>query len=297
MNRALVGSVLVLAFSAASSAQQTLGASDGTASPFLQVEHLIGDQSAGFMRGCLLVYGDGRYHHETRRQQSVDGHQQPFWQPAKVFEGTVQPRELQKLKEIVDAEDLRAISGTVGDPSRLRSKLLFWPLSGGVTPESDIDILAASIAHPSSSQVFEVFLDSTHLENTLKSLLTWIYDVEKRKEGLLDNAVTNNCKTSPSPENRSSSEPTTRLVVKPIYTPHPDYPIDDRNTRHAGTVLVEVTVNVDGSVGQVSVKRGIDPVLDQKALDAVRKWKFAPAQLNSMPVAMCTVVEVNFRLQ
>jgi TonB family protein len=201
------------------------------------------------------------------------------------------------LKEIVDAEDFRAISGTVGDPSRVRSKLLFWPLSGGVTPHEGIDILAASIAHPSSSQVFEVFLGSTHLENSLKSFLTWIYDFEKRKEGLLDKAVTNNCTTSSSTGTGLSWEPTTSLVVKPIYTPGPDYPIDERNARHAGTVLAEVTVNIDGSVGQVSVKRGINPVLDQKALDAVRKWKFAPAQLNGMPVAMRTVVEVNFRLQ
>jgi TonB family protein len=282
-----------------SSPQQASLTSNGATSPLVQVEHLVGDQSEGFVQECLLVYADGRYRHEIRRQESVSGHPKPVWQPAKVFENAVQTGELQKLTALVDAEDFRAISGTVGDPSVVPSNLLFWPLSGGgVTPHGNMDIVAASIAHPRSGQTFEVFLGTTHLENSLKSFLTWINDVEKRKEGLLDKAVTNNCTTSSSLAGTGLPwEPMTSLVVKPMYTPGPDYPIDERNARHAGTVLVEATVNVDGSVGQVSIKRGINPLLDQKALDAVRKWKFAPAQLNSVPLAMRTVVKVDFRLQ
>jgi len=296
VNRPLVGSALALAISAASCAQQSLGASNGTALPLLQVEHLVGGQSAGFVRGCLLVYDDGRYHRERQVQQSSGGRPQPVWEPVKVFEGMVQPAELQELKGIISAEDFRAISGTIGDPNTLNEKLAFWP-NGGVTPEGIINILAASIAHTNSPQVFEAFVDGTHSENSLKSFLTWIHDFEKRKEGLLNKALANNCAPSPSPGTGLSAGPTTHLAVKPIYTPDPDYPVDERNAKHTGTVLVEVTVNVDGNVGQVSIKRGINPVLDQKALDAVRKWKFAPAQLNSVRVAVRTVVEVNFRLQ
>ena len=175
---------------------------------------------------------------------------------------------------MVESEEFRAIAGTVGNPSGLRSNLLYGPR--GVTPRSDIDILTASVAHPSGPQVFEVFLDNVRLENSLKSFVTWIDGAEKRKDRPLDKAAANNCATSSPPGTSSSWEPTTNLVATPISTPDPDYPVAERDARHAGTVQVQAIVNADGSVGPVSVTRGINPVLDQRALEAVRKWRFAP---------------------
>jgi protein TonB len=132
------------------------------------------------------------------------------------------------------------------------------------------------------------------LGNPLKEFVGWVGEVEKRKEGRLDKTAANNCTTSSSPRNGPSRELATSLVAKPIYTPDPDYPIDERNAKHTGTVLVQAIVNPDGSVGSVSVKQGINPVLDRSALDAVRKWKFAPARLNGVAIAMPTNVKVHF---
>jgi TonB family protein len=53
---------------------------------------------------------------------------------------------------------------------------------------------------------------------------------------------------------------------------------------------------VDGSVGQVSVKHGMNPKLDQSALDAIKKWKFAPARLVGVPIPALVDVEVGFYL-
>lgn len=297
VNRMLAGGVLALLVSISGFAQQSAGNNNGAGWGFLQVQHLAGDQDVGFTRGCLLVRANGRYHRETRHQKSINGHPQQFWEPATVFEGTLPVEELQKLRSIVDAADFRATSGTIGDPSSLRSKLSIWAIGGGATPHGNIDVLATSVARARTSQVFEVFVGSVRLEDSLKLFLAWVHNLEKRRDGLVHEALTNDCTTSPSHGTGVPWEPTTSLVAKPISASPPDYPIDERNAKHSGTVLVEVLVNVDGSVGQVSIKRGINPVLDQKALEAVRKWKFVPAEVDSMPVAMRTVVEVDFRLQ
>ena len=60
--------------------------------------------------------------------------------------------------------------------------------------------------------------------------------------------------------------------------------------------MVQVLANVDGSVGQVSEKHGMNPKLDQSALDAIKKWKFAPARLVGVPIPALVDVEVGFYL-
>jgi TonB family protein len=44
------------------------------------------------------------------------------------------------------------------------------------------------------------------------------------------------------------------------------------------------------------VQRTLGLGLDEKAIEAVRKWKFEPAMKNGQPVAVQVNVEVNFRL-
>ena len=46
----------------------------------------------------------------------------------------------------------------------------------------------------------------------------------------------------------------------------------------------------------VKVARSLGMGLDQKAIEAVKKWKFEPALKDGKPVAVQINVEVNFRL-
>jgi TonB family protein len=299
MDRTLISIIAALGLAPTGFAQQTTsGASLGPHLPFVQVDRLFGDQYVGFRQSCLLIYADGRYHREARRQEVTDNRPSTtgYWKSAEVTEGTIPSGGLQELTKIVESEEFRAINGTVGDPSGLSSNLLYG--SRGVTARGDIKILMASVSHPNNPQIFEVFFGNSHLEEpSLKPFVAWIDGVEKQKAGPLDKAAANNCVTFSSPGVGSSWEPTTSLVAKPIFTPGPDFPIDERNAKHTGTVLVQAVVNADGTVGPVSVKRGINPVLDQSALEAVRKWRFAPARLIGVPVAVPMSVEVAFRLQ
>lgn len=82
----------------------------------------------------------------------------------------------------------------------------------------------------------------------------------------------------------------------PIYAPDPDYSDEARKAKFQGTVLLWVVIGNDGLVKDVKIARPLGLGLDQKAIEAVRKWRFKPAEKDGHPVAVQAQIEVNFRL-
>jgi TonB family protein len=76
----------------------------------------------------------------------------------------------------------------------------------------------------------------------------------------------------------------------------PSYTEEARAARIQGTVLVYVVVGPDGVPQRMRVLRSLDPGLDQKAMEAVGTWKFAPGMKDGKPVSVEAQIEVNFRL-
>jgi TonB family protein len=60
-----------------------------------------------------------------------------------------------------------------------------------------------------------------------------------------------------------------------------------------GTVLVEFTIAIDGSVTNARILRGI-PLLDEAALDCVRLWRYEPTLLDGRPVPRVMIAAVSF---
>jgi TonB family protein len=60
-----------------------------------------------------------------------------------------------------------------------------------------------------------------------------------------------------------------------------------------GIVIVEITIDTDGSVKDARVLRSI-PLLDQAALDAVRQWRYEPPTVDGQPVTVVMTVTVPF---
>jgi len=77
----------------------------------------------------------------------------------------------------------------------------------------------------------------------------------------------------------------------------PDYPEEARRQGVAGEVELEIVVRRDGSVGDIRLLRGLGHGLDAKAIDAVRRWRFAPARRLGAPVDVIVEVAVEFRLR
>ena len=76
----------------------------------------------------------------------------------------------------------------------------------------------------------------------------------------------------------------------------PVYPREALRQGTEGKVYVHVLVERDGSVADVLVLKSDADVLNQAALDAARKFKFAPAMKDKSPVAARVVIPFQFRL-
>jgi protein TonB len=76
----------------------------------------------------------------------------------------------------------------------------------------------------------------------------------------------------------------------------PIYPELAKRARVAGFVLLQVTVDEQGTVSGIKLIRG-HPLLNQSALDAVGKWRYSPTLLNGEPVGVIATVTVNFVLR
>jgi TonB family protein len=74
----------------------------------------------------------------------------------------------------------------------------------------------------------------------------------------------------------------------------PVYPAVAKSARVGGTVLVEATIGPDGKVADARVVRSV-PLLDQAALDAVRRWEYAPTRVRGVAVPVIITVAINFQ--
>ncbi len=81
-----------------------------------------------------------------------------------------------------------------------------------------------------------------------------------------------------------------------LETPDPEYSEEARKAKYQGTVVLWLIVGPDGKPHDIKVSRPLGMGLDQKAIDAVRNWRFQPAMKDGRPVAVQINVEVNFRL-
>ena len=93
------------------------------------------------------------------------------------------------------------------------------------------------------------------------------------------------------------SRPRPMSYPKCTYCPAPSYSEQGVKKKISGTVQLLVTVTVDGGVGDVEVKRSLEPSMDEQAIKAVKRWRFEPAKdANGVPMETRTPVLVTFRL-
>lgn len=81
-----------------------------------------------------------------------------------------------------------------------------------------------------------------------------------------------------------------------IYTPDPEYSERARKAGYDGTCVLWLIVDTKGIPRNIAVARAIGMGLDEKAIEAVRSWRFTPAMKDGLPVAVQVNVEVAFRL-
>jgi len=91
---------------------------------------------------------------------------------------------------------------------------------------------------------------------------------------------------------RVSSGVAQGLLIKKV---PPQYPQEAKDQHIQGVVLMQVTVDKEGSVAKVQLISG-HPLLAPPAIEAVKQWKYRPYLLNNIPVEVETQIQVNFTL-
>jgi TonB family protein len=83
-----------------------------------------------------------------------------------------------------------------------------------------------------------------------------------------------------------------------IFQPEAEFSDEARRAKYEGTVVVTLIVDANGNPQNVHVTRTLGMGLDEKAVEAVQKYKFKPAveQKSGKAVPVMVSVEVRFRL-
>ncbi len=96
--------------------------------------------------------------------------------------------------------------------------------------------------------------------------------------------------TSPAPPAQPYKVGGDVLPPTPIFHPEPP---TDKGSKH-GTVQIQVIIDANGFVSEAKVIKSLEPERDESALRTVRLWRFRPATLHGLPVAVYGTIDVNF---
>ena len=86
------------------------------------------------------------------------------------------------------------------------------------------------------------------------------------------------------------------IAPRQLYEPEPEFSDKARQAKEQGGVAISVVVGADGLPRNVRVVCSSAPDRNENAVEAVKRWKFAPGTKDGKPVLIQLLVEVSFRL-
>ncbi len=81
-----------------------------------------------------------------------------------------------------------------------------------------------------------------------------------------------------------------------LYKVEPEFSEDARKAKYQGVVVLSIEVDASGTVRNVRVRQSLGLGLDEKAIEAVSRWRFRPGLFDGMPVVTEATVQVTFQL-
>jgi TonB family protein len=115
----------------------------------------------------------------------------------------------------------------------------------------------------------------------------WYFSIQDTNAGVLGTM-------DPVPALSTADKRASAPVV--LYKVEPTYSEAALKAKYQGTVVLSVEVDTSGCAANVRVLRSLGLGLDEKAIQAVKRWKFKPGMRDGVPVMVAAVIQVNFRL-
>ena len=101
-----------------------------------------------------------------------------------------------------------------------------------------------------------------------------------------------------APERVAQAVEPPRFDMSYLRNPAPTYPSTSRRLREEGRVMLSVLVSASGEAETVEVRTSSGSErLDRAAIDAVRRWRFAPARRGSQAIPGWALVPILFQLE
>jgi len=79
-----------------------------------------------------------------------------------------------------------------------------------------------------------------------------------------------------------------------LHSVEPEFTDEARSAKHQGTVIISLIVDTQGMPRDIHVTRPLGFGLDQKAIEAVMKFRFKPAMKDGKPVPVKVSIQVKF---
>ena len=85
------------------------------------------------------------------------------------------------------------------------------------------------------------------------------------------------------------------MQPRPLRKVDPGRPEDPELAQLRGLVVLYAVIRKDGGIDRIRVVRSLNPVLDERAIEALKQWKFKAAQLGENPIEVQALFGVPFR--
>lgn len=81
-----------------------------------------------------------------------------------------------------------------------------------------------------------------------------------------------------------------------VYQVEPIYSQEARDAKYQGEVWLSVVIDASGVPAEIKVTRSLGLGLDEKAIEAVKQWRFKPGEKDGAPVAVTATIAISFHL-
>lgn len=82
----------------------------------------------------------------------------------------------------------------------------------------------------------------------------------------------------------------------PVKTPPPEYPSSMRREGMTGVVALRVVIDETGNVTDCSVAKSSNSAFEEPAMNAVKKWRFKPAEKAGAPIKVSLIIPIQFAI-